>query len=54
MKETDIRKIERQRRFIQEHTLSPEQRRQLILDKIERARQYAKTGKKREDSSIRV
>ena len=47
MKETDI-KINRNAEFIQQHTLTQEQRQRLIQDKLERARQIAQAVVKRE------
>jgi len=47
MKETDI-KINKTSEFIQQHTLTQEQRQRLIQDKLERARQIAQALIKRE------
>jgi len=49
MKEVDVKiKLERQIEFTRQHTLTVEDRRRLIQDKLVRARQYSEAMKKRE------
>ena len=47
MTETDKKK-QREAEFIQQHTLSKEDFRKMILEKMERARVYSKAVRKRE------
>jgi hypothetical protein len=46
---TDIKKTARATKWLTEHTLSAEQRQQLIADKIERARLLHQALKQREE-----
>ena len=48
MTETDSKKQIRQIEFTQKHTLSPEQFKQLIEEKMARARVYSQSVRKRE------
>ena len=47
MKETD-KKTQRQVEFMQKHTLTPEETKRLIQEKLERARAYHEAFRKRE------
>ncbi len=48
MTETDSRKQIRQVEFMQQHTLSPDQFKKLVEEKIARARVYSQSVRKRE------
>ena len=52
MKQKDLKQRVRELQFISEHTLSEEQLKKLIRDKVERAERYYRSAKVQEERTL--